>query len=46
MESFNAIVRRGRITIPVNIRLKLGLEDGDCVQIEDLKKLVPTSEEA
>jgi len=44
MESFNATVgHKGRITIPTKIRTKLGIEDGDSVQVE-LQKLVPSEE--
>jgi len=43
MESFNAIVRRGRITIPSKTREKLDINEGDSVQVE-LTKLVPGEE--
>ena len=42
MERFRApVISQGRITIPESIRKKLGIEEGDYVQVEDIKKLVP-----
>lgn len=40
MEFSAKIISRGRITIPDKIREELGLEEGDVVQVEGLKKMV------
>lgn len=33
------VVSMGRITIPKQVRAELGIEEGDYVQVQDIKKL-------
>ena len=44
MATYSKITRNGQITLPANIRKKLGLEEGDLIEIEiiqDKAVLVP-----
>jgi len=35
---------KGRITIPVEVRKRLGIKEGDYVEVKDLKKMVLVEE--